>query len=538
MAADVRLVHAVYILPPAFPSFSLLLFTHARTYLYFACGYGFSVPFILYIFRMHKKSDGQALLPEVQTLYDRLASAMQPYRAQWLADASDRHTVYFMTVHDRLPHARRRLKDIDGRIDDLMSLNLGDEVTADIRRLEKLRQPFRVIAGSVAASFPRVADYLRHVAPKLASDYDALLQQAARRLHGAGVQPGGLQVAASGSGSVVLTSPDGSAWRADISWPPARSVQRSPQVRLKVQAVPASELLSQSAGAALSSVSATDSLAVAVRSLGSAPLDSWLQLHAGYYARLHDKLPFAWQRSEELSREIQLLSRMPHTGDSAARCRSLTGVLHTFQALSDSAAARFDTLDAYLDHVRMTWDATLAQAATLFADRCRSRHLDTASLRLSDMRALPRGFSFTVADGSGFCSSVTASFIGADGVAVPSLRFTFGGVQRGAAVGVAAEPVQAAPAAQAVTAGPLPKGLITRPRIVEYNGQLFVSCHIAGQRQRPVPIIPAHWQKYRSLPGTDMVSLAAAHYPKQIARALAAGTAQTDDVTRGTSHKL
>lgn len=490
---------------------------------------------------MRSKSDGQGLLPQEQTIYDRLAAALHPLRVQWLADAADRHTVHFMTIHDRLPHARRRLQDIDARIGDLMSLNRGDEVTADIRRLEKLRQPFRTIANSAAASYTRVDDYLAHVAPKLASDYDALLQQAARRLHGAGVVPDGLQVVCTGSGSVILSCADGSAWHADMGWPPARSVQRSPQVRLKVQAVPDGGLRTRTAAAAVPSPSGgADGLMQAVRSLGGRPLDDWLHLHAGYYGRLQDKLPFAVQRAAELEREIELLSRMAPAHDTAARRRSLTGVLRTFRQLTDSAAARFDSRAAYLDHVRRTWDATLSQAATAFADRCRSRRFDTATLRIGGVQALERGFSFTVADAAGHSAPVSVTFTGLEGVAgPPGFRFTFGGVRQNAGLDTATAPsAQAKPVAGPVAGAPQPAGLVTAARIVEYNGQLYVTCHIAGRRQAPVRIRPDLWQAYRTQPGADKTSLAAAHFPRQIAEALKALTSGISATDLGSTLKI
>ena len=121
---------------------------------------------------MRSKSDGQGLLPQEQTIYDRLAAALHPLRVQWLADAADRHTVHFMTIHDRLPHARRRLQDIDARIVEYngqlyVTCHIAGRRQAPVRIRPDLWQAYRTQPGAdktslAAAHFPRqIAEALK-----------------------------------------------------------------------------------------------------------------------------------------------------------------------------------------------------------------------------------------------------------------------------------------------------------------------------------------------------------------------------------------
>ena len=74
----------------------------------------------------------------------------------------------------------------------------------------------------------------------------------------------------------------------------------------------------------------------------------------------------------------------------------------------------------------------------------------------------------------------------------------------------------------------LPEGLVTKPKITEYNGKMFVCCHINGKRQTPAPLQPEEWKKYLASNSNDKTELAIAHFQREIGKAMN----RLEDVTR------
>ena len=58
-------------------------------------------------------------------------------------------------------------------------------------------------------------------------------------------------------------------------------------------------------------------------------------------------------------------------------------------------------------------------------------------------------------------------------------------------------------------------------KIVEYGEKLYITCHIAGERQSPQRIKPDEWKRYIEQSGNDKTGLVMAHFADEIRQALA-----------------
>ena len=75
----------------------------------------------------------------------------------------------------------------------------------------------------------------------------------------------------------------------------------------------------------------------------------------------------------------------------------------------------------------------------------------------------------------------------------------------------------------------VPNWLITKAKIVEYADKLYITCHIAGERQAPQRIKPEEWKKYIAQSGNDKTGLVIAHFEDKIQQVL---NAENQDLSR------
>ena len=111
----------------------------------------------------------------------KIQDALQPYRKEWMDGARNEHTLYYHNIHKRLDYARAKCAEIDSRLEELYALNIGDEVTPEIRKLESLRRPHLTVTRAVAAQFNDAARYVQHVTPRLEDEYRQALTGLAGR---------------------------------------------------------------------------------------------------------------------------------------------------------------------------------------------------------------------------------------------------------------------------------------------------------------------------------------------------------------------
>ena len=122
-------------------------------------------------------------------LHTILRQGAEPYRDRWIDCVKNQYIKFYHNIHERLPYARQRCAQFKELINDLASLNVGEEVTAQIRKLEKQRRPFLHIITAVPALYDTLDKYLNNIVPRLNEDYDNHLDRIATLMLGKGINP-------------------------------------------------------------------------------------------------------------------------------------------------------------------------------------------------------------------------------------------------------------------------------------------------------------------------------------------------------------
>ena len=267
-----------------------------------------------------------------------------------------------------------------------------------------------------------------------------------------------------------------------------------------------------------------DKLADTLSRIGPELWAAYETAHAGYYDKVWQKLPYARQRYAELSTEIAVLNRHHNS-----KAKSLQKVLNTFAALVNSEAAKHTSVDAYLAQVRRDFAGQSSRTFDTMVAKAEKAGLDTPTAKVRALTVLDDGVDITLTDGAGNSMQMVMTVRGgggpkrmplfnvkADNEVVVAARQATSAATRGSR----GLPLKTGTPVPAPDVAAIPAGMVTKAKIVEYNGKLFVTCHIAGQRQSSIRIQPDEWKKYISRSDSDKTALAAAHYPMQIARAM------------------
>ena len=464
-------------------------------------------------------------------LHTILRQGAEPYRDRWIDCVKNQYTKFYHNIHERLPYARQRCNQFKELINDLASLNVGEEVTAQIRNLEKQRRPFLHIITAVPALYDTLDKYLNNIVPRLNEDYDNHLDRMATLMLGKGINPESASIidVTMSDRQMVLTVQDSEGHRLDgnISWSSIGSMQQERQISVKVSF---SKQLEQNTDirhfAQDDAINRKEdnNLKQRLNNILDQLAPQWKQLHlhnqANYYDYISRKLPFSRQRLDELQSEI---TKLQYLRADMTRIKALKKLANVFKHLLNTPPAMAKDKQDYLLKAENNWAKRWDNALHDIAEYCRKSRLNLSSTKISSLVTNKNGAAITLTDQSGLRTTVTIAVTGQkQPINEPGLSVKGGEVSRinrGNRTLVSLQDAKP----QLTT-----EQLITRAKIVEYHGKLFVTCHIKGKRQRPVPMIAEEWQKYKSQNGSDKTALAMAHYPKEIAKALQGETLDTD----------
>ena len=123
---------------------------------------------------------GGATLGDMR-MYHKVLEAIAPVQYKWKEMAERAFQVYFDNIHYNYDAAKKRCEQLDEKIEELADLNVGEEVTPEIRRLESRRRPFRRIVNSAPTFFKNSEDFLNDVMPKVENDFHSKLKELAAR---------------------------------------------------------------------------------------------------------------------------------------------------------------------------------------------------------------------------------------------------------------------------------------------------------------------------------------------------------------------
>lgn len=459
----------------------------------------------------------------------KLDSAVAPYMDLWSSDARKEQAVYYQNIHKRFDYAQQKCVGMTGRIEELKALNLGEEVTPEIRKLENLRRPYLTITRSVPAQFTREEDYLAHIMPQVEEDFKKNLAQVAAQCREMGLHASDMQVACTvqKNKGMSLSVSDGQhkGFEALITITKGSSIQRIPHVRChtselkthRTRQTDAVEELDETVQKPL-----YDKL-MDTRVMADSDLKNRIMsAHTVYYNKLWEKLPFARQRQDELQKEIALLSWADNP-----KARSLKRVLDSFKPLLNSVAASYERVDAYLAYQDKAWDGQMQKVVSNLTDKVADKGLDTETTRIKSLDMSNGMVQMTLCDKRGQELDIKLVVGGADSISRPPMVYTKFGEVRNVRQTLDKDKTDnprlvslqdAAVSTQQPAADY--RSLVTKAKILEYNDKMFVTCHIGGVRMIPERIRPEEWKKYINSPGSDKTALAAAHYPKEIQRAI------------------
>lgn len=464
-------------------------------------------------------------------VWQKIENAVEPYRKAWMDSSKEEHVLYYQNIYKRLDYARSRCAELDERLKELYALNIGEEITPEIRKIESIRRPYAIISRSIPTQHATVEDYLNHIAPKVAEDFQQAILGLACKCEAEELDVERLEVGCVSvkKHSITLSfrQEEKTGFDATVSLSKASSIQRIPHVRCTVtelkqekQQLNAENRLTDDGKQKPLKEKLTDVLS----QVDAECLAMYERVHEGYYNNIQLKLPFAKERYDELSREIEIYNKFYNP-----KAKALKRVLDSFGALVNSEAAKHETLEEYMLYVRRQWKMHREKAIGSMTEKVLSAGMNQNTTKISGLKMTNVGVELVLTDKVGSRMDVQMTFIGGEGVQRPPL------IKTKAGAAVLAEKVQADEAQRLNSrhltlkdsemmkkpvAQQVPDGLVTKAKIVEYNGKLYVTCHINGIKQVPVRILPDEWKKYIAQAGNDRTALAIAHYPNQIALAL------------------
>ena len=450
------------------------------------------------------------------------------------------HTRYWQNIHDRLDYARSHCAQLDDRLDTLYSLNIGEEVTPEIRSIEKVRRPLVTILRSVAADYGQLDRYLAHIQPRFDDDLFRNVAMLSMRCEREGFDPDKLQVSCvsvkANSLALDFNAGRGKGFEALFSYSKGSSILRLPHMRCIIgershrrQQVAARTVMPESHGQTLE-----DRLVRTLQSVRNDFTDIFVLAHTDYYKKLWEKLPYARERYTALQAEIAAAGRL---GRSAS-AKSLKRVASGFGNLVNSEAAGHLTCDSYIRHALSQWDSQLVRAASLIAQKCVDKGMDDAYTKVLEMLLDGGCLNLRLKDDAHEIRAYFSLYSGGGVQHPPQMKTSVGETiaferQQQASSQRKLPGLGDVPAPSIDRQTALPHGLVTHTKIVEYKDKLFLSCHIAGVRQSPVRIQPDEWKRYLAQAGNDKTGLVIAHFPQQIQRALAG-----QSVPEAVSHTL
>ena len=471
---------------------------------------------------------------EYEPLQQLIDDALEPHRQQFMMLVVNEHTRFWNKVHDRLDYARVRCAQYDERIDALCSLNVGDEVTSEIRNIEKIRRPLLTILRSPAADYDRLDAYLAHVQSKFDGDLHRNTAALGMRCINEGYDIAQLQVACVSvkTNGLVLDFDAGEkrGFEALFSYSNGSSVLRMPHMRCIV-----SERNLQRSKEAASSISPEnhgqdlgDRLHRVLGNVSDEFCDMYMKAQAAYYHNIWDKLPYARQRYAELQQEIAAAGRL----GKSAEAKRLRKVANSFGNLVNSEAAKHLTVDSYLNQIRLGWEDYFGRMTNVLAEKCIEKGMDNERTKVQDIQLNGKALDIRLTDG---IREIMASCMlhGDKGVQYPPQLKTSEGKMVILEKQEELKGTKRLPSLQEekvkLDNEAVPNWLITKAKIVEYADKLYITCHIAGERQAPQRIKPEEWKKYIAQSGNDKTGLVIAHFEDKIQQVL---NAENQDLSR------
>lgn len=487
---------------------------------------------------------------EVQDLLDAkdgkvfalIEEAVEPYKQTWKDGAMEEHSVYYRNIHQQLDYARQRCKEMDGKIEALSALNVGEEVTPEIRKIEKLRRPFAIIVHSVAAQFPTLESYLEHMRPLVEKELQQNMLALAERCGIEKLDHDKLDITCINNkqNNLVLSflvKPE-KGFNAQLVMTKGSSIQRVPHTRCVVSEWKPILSEQEKAGVVVdrmqeNSIKTFDKRVTdALKVLLDECRDVYLKAQEDYFHLFQKKYPFIKNRYDELVAERAILNRL-----QAPRAKILDKLISSMGTIVNAKVADFKAVSAYIDNCRMSWDEKLMACVEGMYAKLSEKGFDVDSAKMKRVEMKENIVAFTLKDRLGNeADSRLILPVGNSIQKAPYLRIRTDDVR-------IAEKMQRSMTSQRnlmslkqvekenkpeLTMENIPIGLVTEAKITEYNGKMFVTCHINGKRQTPAPLQPEEWKKYLASGSNDKTRLAIAHFQKEIGKSMT----ELEDVTR------
>lgn len=466
-------------------------------------------------------------------LHSIFQEAAAPYQTEWIDRVTQQYRLFYDDIQERLPYARERCAAFEEQLSELQDANIGEAVTPDIRRIENLRRPFLRIAESLPAQCHTQDDYINIMGQTLANDYNDYINRLADKALLYGMNPETATVKdvnlKENQLQIILSDHTGKVINASLSWKGINSLQMNRPFVLRINPVKVQDKIR-------THQFADDNEQVADNKTLSDRLHAVLDFiqpewhekvraeQADFYDRVHSKLPFAKQRMEELKREIYLLQGL---AANRVRIHALTKIVNTFNNVVTTKPAMYEDKNEYLKMAERQWNDTWEKAIDAMVLSCRKNNMNLPSTKINSIVTKPDGGELTMTDKNARRITLAITLTG-KGKALIEPRIL---VRVGEVVDISRKQQDKKKLLSLSDASlrQNPRTIVTKAKIIEYNGRLFVTCHINGKQQSPVPMNPEEWQRYKSQPGADKTGLAIAHFPKEIAKAMSNTNIQTDN---------
>lgn len=474
------------------------------------------------------------LSPEDERVCALIEEAFEPYKQTWNDCAMEEHSVYYMNIHRQLDYARQRCEEMDGKIEALSDLNIGKEVTPEIRKIEKQRRPFAIIVHSVAAQFPTMEAYLEHMRPLVEKELQQNMLALAERCGIEKLDRDKLDITCINNkqNNLVFSfqeKPE-KGFNAQLVMTKGSSVQRVPHTRCVVSEWKPVLTEQDKMGVVVDTVQdkpiktfdkrVTDAL----KGILDECKEVYLKAHEDYFHLYQKKYPFIKKRYDELVAERAILNRL-----QAPRAKILEKLISSMGKIANAKVADYKTVSAYLDNCRMTWEEKLRGCVEGLYDKLKEKGVDVDSAKMKRVEMKENVVTITLKDRLGNEADSRLILPAGNSIqAAPYLRIRMDEVRMAEKMQRGMTRHQKLMSLKQVekenkprlSIGDIPMGLVTQSKITEYNGKMFVTCHIAGIRQSPKHILPDEWQKYISKPNSNKTELALAHFQEEVIRAL------------------
>ena len=485
----------------------------------------------------------------IQDLTDRLKAATTSCHKEWKDMMLSKYREQYYNIHAKLDYAIRRVDEINARIDELNKYDSGAAVVDEISKLKNIRRPLNNVVNSAPAQYDTVDEYISLVEPLILPDMLMKCEDIAQTL-----QKKGLDITSTNVDEVRM---DKDILRLIVSdaHEQSRLVSLSAigfqggkkKDSLYVMVTPYEKKEDNVRNVDISVQSRADNLLDSGKNRLGARLqmvlgfvkdewnDMWMNAHESYYDMLSKKIPFARQRRDELEREISILRRLSGTRENI---KSLKRLVSTFSRMLSTTVAAYPDKQSYINHITDSWDREFNDMLDKIAEKLLDEGLDTDSARISSVKFIDDRIMAVVKDDAGYTSDITMKFVQGSGVNVPPHVK----VQHGEVVSKKQNlrnetKINELISRQGEQNSTVPDGFITKVKLIEYNGKMFIGCHIDGKRMKPVPINKDEWKKYIDRPGNDKTTLAAAHFTSEIRAALQQQEALENN-SRTTGRKL